>query len=286
MLRQKKFFGMGVLVGCVLLISTVLGYAKNKMDPMELVANHLKSIGPADKLAARKSCVAEGDAMIRLISGGSGTLRGSVQFASEGDKVSYYANFNFLDYPAEQFVYDGDNFNVGYLKPGIKSKLGNFLYTYNTIAKEGLIGGVLSAAWPLVELDKRNPKLRYDGIKKIDGKELHELRYTPRKGGGDVTMLLYFDPQTFRHVMSIYEVTIPAQISMAGPSDSANQRDTILRMEERFDDFKEVDGLTLPMHWNIHLTFEGQSSSITEWDMHFTKVTFNQPLDAKTFTIQ
>ncbi len=260
--------------------------AKDKITPAELVANHLKSIGPADKLAARKTCVAEGEGEIHQITGGTGMLRGSAQLISEGDKVRLFMKFNYPDYPSEQFVYDGKNFNAGYLKPGLRSKLGNFLYTYNFLVKEGLVGGVLSTAWPLEDLSARKPRLRYDGLKKIDGVELHELRYDARKGDSNVSVRLDFDPATFHHVRSIYKVTIPAQLSEAGIGDSANMGNIYLHMEERFDNFKEVDGLTVPMHWNIHLTFEGQTPSITEWDINFTKVTFNQPLTDQDFVIQ
>ncbi len=281
----RYIFGAFLIALCVCAFTSILA-AKDKITAEELVANHLKSIGPADKLAARKTCVAEGQGSVHLITGGSGTLQGSSQLMSEGDKLRLYMNFNFPVYPAEQFAYDGKDFNIAFIKPGIHSKLGNFLNTYNFLVKEGLVGGVLSTAWPLANLSARGAKLHYNGIKKIDGVDLHELRYSPRKGDSTVSILLYFDPVTFHHVKSIYKVTISAQLSEGGISESANQANIYLHMEERFDDFKEVDGLTLPMHWNIHLTFEGQSPSITEWNSNFTNVTFNQPLSDKDFTIQ
>ncbi len=306
----RNFIGVFLVLLLVCILVSVLP-AIERITAEGLVANHLRSIGSADKLAARKTCVAEGQGSIHLISGGLGTLQGSSQFISEGDRIRLSMNFNSPDYPAEQLAYDGKHFNIAFLRPGIRSDLGNFLNSYNFLVKEGLVGGVLSTAWPLTNLSAHAAKVHYDGIKKIDGVDLHELRYSPRKGDSTFSILLYFDPATFHHVKSIYKVTIPTQLTTESLSDSHNQSNINLHMEERFDDFKEVDGLTLPMHWNIYLkiegaggpaapfpvvhcrqwnndlTFEGQSTSaITEWNSNFTKVSFNQPLKVNDFTIR
>ncbi len=260
--------------------------AKDKMTPEELVANHLKSIGPADQVAARKTCVAEGDGTLRILTGGSGQLAGPVVLSSEGDKVGFSITFPFKDYPGDQFAFDGQKVETGFVQPGQRTRLELFFYNYNAPVREGLIGGVLSTAWPLANLQHRNAKLRYDGLKKIEGRELHELRYSPKKGAGDVNIFLYFDPQTYRHVESIYRMMIPAQIGLGGPNTSAQQQEVRLMVEEKFGDFKEVNGLTLPLHWNIHFTMEGEKSWMAEWDMNLSKITLNQPVDPKAFSLQ
>jgi len=41
----------------------------------------------------------------------------------------------------------------------------------NVPLREGLLGGVLSAAWPLLRLAQQNPKLEYRGLKKMEGRQ-------------------------------------------------------------------------------------------------------------------
>ncbi len=284
-MNRKKVVAALMGISALLFLTTLTTAKDEKMDPKELVALHLKSVGPAEKLSARKDCVAEGGGVMRILGGGSGTLTGPAMLVSEGDKVRLTINFGYLNYPSEQYVFDGQKFDAGDLSPGRRSRFGNFLYTYPAIVTEGLLGGVLTTAWPLENLEKRNPKLRYGGIKKIGGKDLHELRYVPRKGGGDLTILMYFEPDTYRHVETIYRVVIPAQIPMGGSSQSAVQRETRYEIEEKFENFQSVDGLTLPIHWDFRLTMEGLTTSITEWDLNFTKIAFDQPLDSKAFTL-
>jgi len=67
------------------------------------------------------------------------------------------------------------------------------------ILREGLFGGTISTAWPLLDL-KPAGEAKYEGVKKIDGRELHDLTYVPNKSssGSDLTIHLYFEPDTFR----------------------------------------------------------------------------------------
>jgi hypothetical protein len=275
------------LILCTVIASIGLIEAKDaKLNPSELVSRHLKSIGAPERLLARKTCTLEGDGAWRIVDGsGPGALSGPSTFVSEGDKVQFIINFNHLNYPAEQFVYDGEKFDVGYIRDGLRSRLGQFLYTYDVIVKEGLMGGVLSTRWALAELEKRNPRMYYDGMKKIAGKEAYELRYVPRKSK-DLNVYLYFDAETYRHVATLYRLVIPAQIVARRPTLSVSQKETRYELEERFDNFKEVEGLMLPTHWNIRYTVDAQASSIAEWDMNYSKLSVNQPVHPKAFTIQ
>jgi hypothetical protein len=160
------------------------------------------------------------------------------------------------------------------------------LYLYNGIIKVGLLGGVLSTAWPLTQLEKRNPKLQYRGLTKIEGKPLHELKYQMKKGDSALNIFLYFEPDTFRHVATIYKLVLPNQLA-GRPEDSSAQRENRFELSERFEDFREVEGLTLPFHWIIHFTSDaGTKTTITEWNLSFEKVTINQPVDPKALTLQ
>jgi hypothetical protein len=64
--------------------------------------------------------------------------------------------------------------------------------------KEGLLGGVWSLGWPLLDIERRNPSLKYMSAK-VDGRELHEIDYNPKGGMNNINVKLFFEPDTFRH---------------------------------------------------------------------------------------
>jgi len=175
---------------------------------------------------------------------------------------------------------------VGQVRPGQRSPLSNFVYTYDVILKEGFLGGTLSTAWPLLDLTVRQGKLDYTGLKKVEGKQLHEVKYKAKKGAGDLQVSLYFDAESFRHVRTQYRLVMPASMGRR-PEESSAQRDTIFTVVEQFDDFKEVDGLTLPHACRLDLTIEGQSATVmTDWNISAAQIVHNQQIDPKFFIVQ
>ena len=88
--------------------------------------------------------------------------------------------------PPTAFAFDGSKTTVTQFRPGRHTPLEQFFAEYEIIIREGLFGGTLSEAWPLLDLQQKNPKLEYLGIKKLDGKEFHVIRYAPRKGSDPV----------------------------------------------------------------------------------------------------
>jgi len=94
---------------------------------------------------------------------------------------------------------------------------------------------------------------------------------------------LYFDPETFRHVMTSYELTI--RPTVVSEIENARQQETRYRIEERFGDFKVVDGLTLPSHYDLRFTEELQNgfTKSLEWDVTTTRVLNNVSLDPRNF---
>ena len=256
-----------------------------KLTPAELVAKHLESIGPAEARSAAKSRIAEGTVQMRILLGGSATAWGQAGLISEGRKVLLSLRFTHPDYAGEHMVFDGEKFQVGRANPVSRSGFGEFIHRYNQILREGLVGGVLSTGWPLLDVEGNRPRLLYEGLKKMDGEPLHELTYSARKGGGEVKIHLYFEPETFRHVRSVYVLIIHAQMGRTAV-ESISQRETRLTLEERFSEFQVVDGLTLPTHWKIHYTAERNSTTLWEWDIVFEKVQNNLGVDPKPFAIQ
>jgi hypothetical protein len=73
------------------------------------------------------------------------------------------------------------------------------------------------------------------------------MDYLPKKHS-DLEIQLYFEPDTLRHVMTVYLLTISPQMAHS-EIDTARQQESRYRLEERFADFKSVDDLTLPGRW-------------------------------------
>jgi len=92
----------------------------------------------------------------------------------------------------------------------------------------------------LLDIQERLPKLRYRE-REIDGRHLHELEYSPKSriGMEGLEIRLYFDFDTFRHVMTEYLYNYRLY-----PGSTAI-------LKERFDDFGKVDGMILPHKYTI-----------------------------------
>lgn len=272
-----------VFLAGVLCVGSVASAAK-KMKPEELVAKHLESIGSAEALSAITSRDIKGECVLSMRVGGSGKLAGTVRMASTGKKNLLDMNFSMPDYPHERAAFDGKKVTVGQLKPGIRSYLANFLRTQDVILKEGLLCGTISTAWPLLDVKERKAKLKYQGLKKIDGRELHELRYRPRRGGGDVRVLLYFDQETFQHVRTQYRMTISAGMGTT-PEESARQSVTRVQIVEDFSNFAQEGELTLPHSYRMQFTRSGERSVIMDWASNLLGFTYNTPIDSGDFKV-
>ena len=256
-----------------------------EMEPEELVARHLESIGDAETREGIQSRSARGVGRFEIVVGGSGFLEGPASFLSQGNKFRFSIDFNHLNYRAERITFDGEECYVGNIAPGVRSQLGDFFYQYDDFVKEGLLGGVLSTAWPLADIEERRPKLDYRGLKKIDDQELLELRYRMRKGGGDFNINLYFDPETFHHIASIYKLRINAPMGRT-PEESARQVETRLTVEEWFGDFQTWQGLDLPSHWTIRYTIEdSQGTRMFKWESVFNRALHNMAIDPRMFVL-
>lgn len=268
----------------------------------ELIQKHLDSIGTQESRAAAKSRVIEGTAAYRILVGGSGEIQGKSVIVSEGSKLQLLLKINALKYHGEKFTRDGDKtFVAGTYDDGSRSEFGVFLRSEDLALREGLLGGVLTSGWPLLNLSSRNAKVHYEGMKNVEGRKLHALSYRPKKNT-DLDITLYFEPTTFRHVRTIYSARIHAGIAgpsstaglvspdLSGGSDvqSARQNETRYRIEERFGDFKTVDNLTLPSHYDLRFQQELQNgfTKLVEWDVTATRVLNNVTLDPRNFEIR
>lgn len=258
--------------------------AAEKMRTEELVAKHLESIGTATARAAAKNRVMNGAAEVTFRLGAQGHLVGKSTILSEGNKYRLEMSFLHEQYLGEQIAYNGQNVTAGTVRSGVRTNLASFLYNYDFLLKEGLVGGTTSSGWFLLDVAGRQPKLEYGGLKNIDGKKLHELKYKGGKGAGTFQTFFYFDPVTFRHVLSLYSLRVPAYLANTMPSLTQDQLEGSYRLREEFGAFKTVDGLTLPHFYKLVLTVEGQDQTfLADWTINISQVLHNQQLNAGSF---
>lgn len=254
----------------------------------ELVARHLDSIATSAIRAGFKTRVATGPVHFTILVGGAGTLDGKSFLVSSGDKLQFMLKLPNNDYHGEQFIFDGQKDSVAYSRvQQTRSAFGNFVFVQDAVIREGLLGGVLTTAWPLLNLNERSPKLSFDGLKKIDGQELYQLRYRPHKSS-DLEINLYFDPQTYRHLETTYNYSVTEGLTRGGETATAGLLPNRYRLTEKFSDFKTVDGVTLPTHDDIQFSQEIQNGHTTlwQWDVKDLAVSNNVGLDAKNFEVK
>jgi hypothetical protein len=279
---------------CCLLLAASMGVvhssSDNKLTTADVIAKHLDSIGPADVRARNQGAQIKGTFVLSAKQGGAGETQGHVSMASQGHQNTISLIF---DEGNMAFGFDGSKTTVTQFRPGRHTPLEQFFAEYDYLISEGLFGGTLSQSWALLSSQEKNAKLEYGGLKKIDGAQLHVVRYTLRKNS-DVKVTLFFDAETFRHVRTEYDRTIYStdqQRIPGGPGrlpSATNERQTAQRLtaRETFSDFKTEGGLNLPHDYRFELSVQSQTRPmLVDWAFNLTEFKFNVPLDAKQFVV-
>ncbi len=275
-----------------------------KLKKEELVSLHLKAIG---ENLARKTRLAQGIGTMDIRVGGSGRLAGPAVFVSEGTMLRSSFRFGHSTYAEETAIRNGKKVEVRHITPGQRSQLGDVLWNnLPRLMQEGLYGGVLGTDWALLDVKGKRSKLNYKGLKKFDDKKVHQLQYRMRKGV-DYNINLYFEPETYRHIASRYRLIIPAGMgrriepisggtgagatgaggSATAPRIADPESRSRITLEERFQDFKEVDGLMLPHTYRLTVNQSLVNASfVGHWEMKFNSITHNRAIDSKIFNIK
>lgn len=281
------------LIVCLLIVipsatSTATGGrspAPDKMKPEEVVARHLASIGTAEAREKAKSHVIIGNAVGTFRIGGSGSSQGGSVMASQGTRNLIAIVYGNQEFPYEKMGFDGKTVTVAELRPGVYSTLGKFFRQHEFPMTEGLLGGTLSAAWPLLDMSERNAKLKYVGSKKLIDRKAHVLEYVAKNTAGLKTTL-FFDEETFRHVRTEYEKRQIQQMPDA-PSVTQQQGDSVTKLVEEFSDFKEEAGLTLPHAYKLQLSIESLNRrSLQDWVFTLTQFNFTRQIDDAEFDVR
>jgi hypothetical protein len=248
------------------------------LKPEDIVARHLDSFGTTEARAASKTRVVQGQAEFKIRVGGGGSgLPGTSGLVSDGRKSVLLVKLSNNDYRGEQFVTDGDKVRIPTTTANHRrSSLGEFVYSQDQIVSEGLMGGTLTTAWALLNLDANKPKLSDNGERKIGGGVVYEIGYHSKK----------------KDDLTIHSLTLASGLApIAGGSDitqSVMQKETRYTIEENFSDFKTAEGLTLPSKYVIHFTQELQNGTtqVYEWDIAADEFSNNVGLDPKNFEVK
>lgn len=271
----------------ILLLVSCLSSARaqaQKLKADEIIARHLEAMGGTETLQSVSSRISRGTAMVTFREPGTGQLGGNVVLASEGPKHMMAMAFNnATNYPHERIAFDGKDVSGGYVHPGSRSSLGDFLLTNQSILKQGIFGGELSQSWLLLN-PNRKVKIETGGMKKIGDRQAYVLKCYP--SGSDLKISMYFDAETFHHVRTEYERSVIAQMGFT-PETSANQSETRYKLVEEFSDFKKEGGLTLPHAYRINLEITtGRAGAVkAQWDLSLSEFKFNQHLEPGSFDV-
>ena len=270
----------------------VVPAASEKMTPADVVAKHAASIGSAEARTRAKGTRIKGAVELIVKGGGSGNSVGNVILASHGSQNMVNMIFDAGE-PTMSFRFDGSKTTVTQFRPGRHTPLEHFFAENEEIVGEGLVGGVLSESWPLLNLQEKNPKLEYSGTKKIDDRPVHAIKYRPRKGS-ELNITLFFDAETFQHVRTEYEKTFystaqtripgrPGVLPSAGEARGAPQR---LNVYETFSDFRTEGGLNLPHVYKFELSVQSNIRPLLiNWTINLAEFTFNAPVDPSEFVV-
>ena len=242
--------------------------AAQNLGAPQIVKMHLdEALGPPEERMGgarevRGACEVEA----RQI--GTGRLAGPFTLATDQASTRLLISFGTDTYEGEEFVFDGSKTEIGFaVRPSAKkSVLAQFIAANDVILREGLLGGVLNAGWPLLDLAARQVRLDSAGLKELDGRRLYRLRYRAKSKQSDLDIYLYFDPGTFRHVATVYS---RSRAQNLGPTmeSSSQQSEVHFRLEERFADFQRLGGLTLPTTWS--LLYEQSANTTLVWRYKF-----------------
>ncbi len=184
--RAAFFFPVALMF---LLQAVPLGAKDPKLKIEELVQKHLDSIGAPEARAAARNRSASGAAQVNFMMPKPGRLPGTGSILSDGKMMRIALLFGPGE--GEQLTFDGNKVDVGYLQLRVRTNLADFVCHHNILLKEGLMGGTLTTAWPFLDLAGRRPRLEYTGLKKVDWKPLHEVKYRANKDAGDVQVAIH-----------------------------------------------------------------------------------------------
>jgi hypothetical protein len=144
--------------------------------------------------------------------------------------------------------------------------------------------GAISNVWPLYTPEKMGDKIKYRGTRKVGDRKAYALEYFPKAtGSSDFSVLFFFDAENFRHLRTEYKDQINPKQDTFGTL--GRQGGVTIKLTENFDDFRTVDGVTLPYSYTAHYVTDSNSGTFEfTWGIKFQQYLLNQNLAADFFT--
>ena len=115
------------------------------------------------------------------------------------------------------------------------------------------------------------------------------MKYEPKKSSDNIQIRFYFDPTSYRHVMTIYEALIPVQAAVSINPNASTARNGAQSQEghqilkETFSGFKTLDGITIPSIWIVQLTNDTDATTTMKWTFDIQKAV-HAPVDPAAFS--
>jgi len=242
-----------------------------KLSPEDIISKHVASIGTPETLAKAKGRLAIGTSEF-ITRSPRVTTSGRVVIASDGVDFAFHATFDTQNYRMERIGLFTNKVSIPFLKEGYRSPLGGFLFLNDTALTDRLFCGPLLSTWHLFNVSTMQGKFETEGKKKVKDRDTWVVRYVPKSGMRDGSSIkFYFDSETFRLVRSVYYITEADKgfypINTNGdrgnggtPLTSAMGQSSHVLTED-FDDYKVVNGLTLPHKYSIDLILNGANGT-------------------------
>ncbi|GAB4108321.1 MAG: hypothetical protein Kow001_04930 [Acidobacteriota bacterium] len=223
-------------------------WAAEKLTPEAIFKQHLAAVlGDSSVATLQAARLITGISAMKILDGGTGLVKGSAEFRTDGTSALLQLKFESQGYPQDGFRLreDGTVLPIE-VSPGSAGFLAGFIDSYRYIVRSGLFGSVLSAAWPPAHENMGLTKMAYKGEKKVEKDKLHLIECEFEAG---MKSDLYFEPGTFRHVRSVHRI----------PPDRGNAF-----LTEEFLGFQRVAGIEMPSLWRLTVEWRGNRRILYE----------------------
>jgi hypothetical protein len=269
----------------LIIFSTSFVFSAQQLTLEEILKRHADAVGneKARSETANRVAIGVSDFSLSLPASHSA---GKVLFASDAKNAMLISSFDLLEYPYEKVGYFRGKMDVPFITPGTRSPMGSYLLLNDNLFSERLFGGVINSSWRLFDTALPLERLRLGGRKKTNGKECYVLRFTPKiAASADSSIEIFIDAKTFRHVRTEYKQTIPDKTAYPVLFIGNQTGENINTLTEDFDDFRTVQGLTLPFKYTVKLLLNSRAATKDfRWTFTFTEYRLGQNFGEDFFT--